>query len=782
MEYLENDFAQIEHVNQIVANNLKHDSWDCFDTTKLLEQHPELGVYNTNNPPESYVEIPANKKDTRGKLITEFPNIRYNSILVSIKKLEDYYVYTFEVRNSLWDGQFKVTKTRKNNDGDYETFSDSELIPKKINTEGANNNIIAFYVKGSDKQRIRVCFHMSMAGNGRKIDINNLELTLEHEDYFEHQYDETIYEPGKLLLNNGQKAVNSKVSIIPCNKSGQELTEGIPSHELTNKNINEQGEFSMPYGAVKTPGTYYCLMTAESSDGIVEDNSIIKKIIQVDKIQDEEAYFDWGDEAQYKNVWKGSIKKYKIYIHLKNKYGQQSKNEAKLVDTFVNVYFIKASGVKTSQKVQVQEEGSDDTKKYFIEFEISYRNYYDNTSRIELSLDPLDGYGNITSQRIIEHPWFIAKSFNDIISQLYLTNNNGAYVTESGTTTSNPVENEYGTDWIFLDPRVKYNVTKTIIIQRDLTIASIHPFKNNPAIRSVLYANNNNIIQTKNDGDVSKLIKVNLIGIGFSDAECAIHMGSGTRLLIDKCFFTNNKNEGKHHRGSSIYMPWTDWSVKNKHLWKTEIRNSYFINNKGNEIQSVGTTKIVGNLFKTTESKYLQQPEVKVVAVRAGSVEYRNNKSYINTGTTPMKSNHSYAKALAYVEKNATFNGVGPNKLGGDMTLPLYKNYNNQAYTYSIYYYPYGNVRTEIVCSPRRGYERRATGHSSTFKNWVFYDGYYFVRWENGRNKGNRKNPWTEEELALPKDLGIFNLRQEKFIDDYDPRFSGAKSNTSSFD
>jgi hypothetical protein len=69
------------------------------------------------------------------------------------------------------------------------------------------------------------------------------------------------------------------------------------------------------------------------------------------------------------------------------------------------------------------------------------------------------------------------------------------------------------------------------------------------------------------------------------------------------------------------------------------------------------------------------------------------------------------------------------------MTLPLYGEYDNRAYTYSIYYYPYDNVKTEIVCSPRRGYERKATGHGSSYKNWIYYDGYYFVRWEKIREQ-----------------------------------------------
>jgi len=782
MEYLEHDFAQIEHVNQIIANNISHDSWECFDTTELIRQQPLFGVYNEDNPEESTITLSPN--DPTGLTPSAYENIRYNSLLVSISAVlsgdnkEEYYVYRFEVRNSLWTGNFVLSKTRKGTDGEYETFDKKEVTQKSV--DGTSGNIIEFYIKGNDRKHIRVCFQMSMAGNGRKIEIENLQLELETETEFEHQYDEEVIEPGMVRYNTREPASNVILSLKPCDKSGQELTEGIPPQTLSKGQI-AGGHFRMPYGATKKPGIYYCLMEARSSEVFLQDAPSVTKLIKVHKVQDEQFVIDWGEEEQYEMVWRGCKKKYHINFGLLDKYGKQSKHEEKLKDTFVNVSFIKSNGKRdTALRVQVQEEGTKNNEQYYIEFTINYRKYYEPTSSLEISFDSTAGFGDITTVRMIKHPWFVAQNYNEIISQLYLTNNNGEYIDTKGNKTTNPIENPYGVDWICLRKDVEYNVTTPLLINRDLTLEGLSDSRTS---RIMLNGNGKNIIRTYNgDTVVSKLIKVNLVGIGFTNAECAIYVGSGTRLLVDRCYFTNNRNESRHHRGSSIFMPWTDWSVKNKSLWKTEIRNSYFVNNKGNEIQSVGSTKITGNLFKTTDSSFLQQPEVKVVAVRAGTVEYTYNKSYINTGSVPMKSNHSYAKALAYVESGATFNGRGPSGLWGDMTLPLYGKYNNQAYTYSIYYYPYGNVRTEIVCSPRSGYERQATGHGSTAKNWIFYDGYYFVRWEKGRNKGNRKNPWTEEELTVPRDLGVHNTVGEKWLDGYDPRFSGAKSVTSSFD
>ena len=56
--------------------------------------------------------------------------------------------------------------------------------------------------------------------------------------------------------------------------------------------------------------------------------------------------------------------------------------------------------------------------------------------------------------------------------------------------------------------------------------------------------------------------------------------------------------------------------------------------------------------------------------------------------TDKLTTNHSYAKALCYVNKKGKFNGAGPSQLNRDNSLPLFDNgLNNQAYTYAIYIY-----------------------------------------------------------------------------------------------
>lgn len=794
MEYLENNFAQIEHVNQIIANNIDHASWDCFDTVELLKQFPQLGHYDSDNPENSYLQLPTDLTNYRGKTVLSHSNIRYNSFIVTIQKFwaknekdvtEQWYRYIFEVRNSLWDGIYVIKKSYKDSDGKYQYIDENDIVVyvgEDNETSVETGNVVVMEIRGDDRNRTRICFHMTMAGAKRSILETSMQLILTTEDEYSHQYDTTNYEKGTVSLNNGKKPSNITVTLKPCDEGGREIshTSAVGAYIPEQKISQVSDEFDMPYGPTSVPGDYYCLMEATSNKNNIK--SSVQKIIHVKKVQKERIILDWED-IEWTDVWKGCVYKYRIPFSLENEFGAESENKSKLIGIPVTVTSIHMGGKRTPYGSTIAYDSK--TKEYYVEATISYRGYYDNISYIEVEVSSEYGLGRLMGKKIIQHPWFIASSYKDIVGQLYLVNSDGKYVNESGTLlgegTTSPVPNEYGTDWIFVENKT-YNVSKTLLLNRNITIASVKGTG-----RSVFEGNDNNIIkcvgQGSDNASSTNMLKVNLVGLTFRNAECAVYSGAGTRLLVERCYFYNNKNPDQHHKGCSIFLPDTDYSVKHNELWKTEVRSSYFYNNKGNEIQSVGTTRIMGCLFKTDSASYLQQPEVKVVSVRSGKVTYVDNKSYINTGSKPMPSNHSYAKALAYVERGATFNGKGPSQLGGDMTLPLFgEPYNNQAYTYAIYYYPYSNIKTEIVCNPYEGYERRATGHGSSFKNWIYYDGYHFYRWNNGRVKGNTYDPWTKEELSVPENLGIYDTVKEKFINDYDPRFSGAKSMVSTFD
>ena len=786
MEYIENDFAQVEHINQIIANNANHESWDCFDTTELLKQYPQLGNYDSSNPSLSKIIIPDNVLNIRGESVSSHDNIRYNSFIVTISKFKEentggelieYYQYIFEVRNALWDGIYQLTKTTKNDDGEYELFNSSDYsIETGVdeNTNNENGNVIILTIKGDSKDSIRMCFHMTMAGSGRNIVVTSLQLILRSEEEFTHQYDTLNYEDASVYLTNKRKPAGVTVTLKPCDDKGRVIQHSktigpwIPEQVIE----NVEGEFEVPYGATSVPGEYYCLLEATSKKNNVEVS--VPKIIKVIKVQEEHIEVDWGDDELYNHIWKGCKHLYHIGLKLYNALGVETNNSDRIVGIPVNITFIAKDRSRKSYSTTI-EKGTGD-EEYYVECEISYRKYYEDLSYLEIEISSEYDFERVLEQRLIKHPWFIAKTYKDIIGQLYLTDSNGNFVDENsniigdGLDISTAVLNDRGTDWVFVDCGT-YNIDRTLVIPRDFTLASVKGTS-----QTIFDGNNKAIVHVNYGISDAPNIKVNLIGLTFQNANGAVRNGENTRLLIDRCYFTHNHNSPLHHKGCSIYMPDTDYSRKHHSNWKTEIRNSYFVNNKGNEIQSIGNTVITGNLFKTTGAEYLQQPEVKVVSVRAGTVKYTYNKSYINTGSKPMASNHSFAKALAFVERGATFNGAGPSQLGGDRKLPVFGKYHNQAYTYAIYYYPYSNIRTEIVCSPRKGFERQATGHGSSFKRWIYWDGYYFLRWEHGRNKGNRYDPWTLAELSVPENLGIFDKATEKFIDNYDPRISNSKS------
>ena len=745
MQLLEADFAQIEHINQIIHNNSKHYSWDCFDTKYLIKEYDNLlsklytststinskriGTYNKSNPGQS-------------KLTKNVVDVRYNSFIVNITKLDNGYRYEFEIRNSLWDGGYKVTKSKNNSSDEDEYYAEENVI---VSRNKNNENSVIFTITGEDSDRARICFRMNMNGNGRNIQTTTLIIHNPRE--YTHQFDKTVCEEGYIKTENGKPVAGVTVSITPVNSTGTPITKGIePKTAVTDKN----GRFVMCYSKVDVPGDYYVLMKVE--DGAY-DTSTASQIIHIRKVQKQSILIDWGDETQYQNVYKGSIKTYTIKVGVKNEYGiHDTEADEKLKGLNIDVTWIGIGDKRHTQTCTVQKITENGASYYAIKPTCSYRKYYENQSRLEINVPLFNNYGGISKQRIVRHAWYIAENFNQITSEC---------------------ENVNGADWIFLKP-ITYNRTKTITITREITIAGMMG-----KTHCQIDGNNNPIFKINNQyAETDNYMRVNLLGLKLYNAECAINSETGCRLLVDRCYFTNNKHTSQHHRGCSIFMPVTDKTVAQNRLWKTEVRHSYFHNNRGNEIQSIGNTYIHHSLFTTDAKEYLQQPEVKVVAVRAGTVSYRNNKSHIRIPFTSLKdslhSNHCYAKALAYVDKTAKFNGAGPSQLRRDNSLPLFGNpYNNEAYTYACYYYPH-DVHDYIVCSPVRGKERRATGHASSAKNWVFYDGYDFVRWRWGG--WNNKHPWSDNELKVPDNLGIYDEVKGTFIEEYDPRFSNNQS------
>lgn len=741
MELLEADFAQIEHINQILYNSSGYEGWMCFDTHHLIQAYNEIlqiqypsntsqqnsnkiGTYDENNPSNS-------------RITKEIKDVRYDSFIVSCEKVTNGWKYTFEIRNALWDGTYKVTKSKNNYNDDDIYFNKGKVV---VSRSDANANTVVFTITDTDSDKVRICFHLALNGKGRSIQTTS--LIIDNPSEYTHQYDETVCEIGYIKLDDGTPVEGAEVSIEPVNSSGLPISDGIDARTVT---TDKNGMFKMCYSKVNSPGDYYVLMK------VTYNGISATKLIHIRKVQEQTLFLDWGDAEQYNNIKKGSVKTFNIILHVNNEYGLHDTSlDEKLKDLSFNVSLTKIGGKTDNvQTCKVTEKDG----VYSINPTISFRDYYEDSSRLVVDVPLSTGFGNRTEEHLLRHIWFVAEDYDDIVRE---------------------VDDVYGADWIFLDAKT-YTRTKVINITRTLTIAGL-----TGDVPCTINGNNQNIITINSPNPATdNYMEVNILGLKLMNGQGAIQSSKGCRLLVDHCYFTDNKNASKNHTGCSVYMPITDETKKTNNLWKTEIRYCRFHNNRGNEIQSIGKTYIHNNLFTTTDKNQLKQPEVKVVSVRAGEVTYKENKSYINIPFTNKSDaiplNHSYAKALCYVDSGAKFNGKGPASLKANNTLPLYEApYKNEAYTRCCYYYPYSNVRTYIVCSPEKGKERRATGHASSSKNWVFYDGYYFTRLEN--SKGNTYNPWTEEELKLPENTGIYNITSNKFLQGYDPRFSNSQS------
>lgn len=717
-DYIEAPFAQLEHINQILHNNIDYEGWIYFDTHLLLEQSPKYGTYNSSDPKSS--KITKNVKD-----------VRYDSIIVNVDttSVSNAYVYTFEVRNQLWDGNYRYMHS-KNNDSD-----DDVAFAGTVQAVKVDSNTLSLTVGGANHQDLRIYFHMTMQGTVRTIAQNSMQI--ETDDKYTDDYSVTEKHSGYVFDEKHEPIKGANVSLVGCGKDGFETSGGLKSHLNTKTDAN--GKFTLNYSDVPQPGTYYAKLTATYGQ------LSITKIVEVEKTMNDTRGVEWGDLNQYKDVLKGSIKEYTIKILAYDRWGKHPTDERNRDSTLkgqsVTVTFINpVSKREVSQTCIIDSTNT-------IKPKISYRKFYEDTSYLRISMTKTEVYDALTSTMTVKHIYATANSLSQVKSY---------------------VDSSSGPDWVMLRTG-EYKATSSIPqlnITRDMVLMGV---KGNNEV-SFNGDNKYSMIKVSNPSPSSdNFVNFKLIGVTMRNCNPAITSEKATAVRVDRCIFTNNKNPSKHHQGCCIYRDITDANIKDHALYQLGVYNSYFYNNIGNEIVALGRTIIMRNLFRTNEANCLKQPEPKVVLVVAGDTLYMFNKSHIKI-TQQYTSNHCYAKALAYVYKNGRFNGRGPSQLGRDNSLPLFGHWGNQAYTYAIYYYPHG-INAVIVCSPKRGFERKATGHASSKKNWVFYDGYDFIRRSNG--KGNTRDPWTSDELAIPVNIGVYDIDLHQFTEmDYNPVMS----------
>ena len=154
-----------------------------------------------------------------------------------------------------------------------------------------------------------------------------------------------------------------------------------------------------------------------------------------------------------------------------------------------------------------------------------------------------------------------------------------------------------------------------------------------------------------------------------------------------------------------------------------------------------------------------KNPKLLLCDEPTGALDYNTGKAVLK----PFPTNRSYAKISVWVGKTATVNGKGANQLKSKNTFNFFSPpYNNKAYIFSIYYYPYDNVKTHIVASSNKERINTASGHAVEGCNWAWRDGYNLVR-ESSKNYSTY-NPFVtikngkaieSSELYVPTSGGV---------------------------
>lgn len=768
MSYLTKDLdmweqkpAQIEEINQCIYNHRYYKGWYYFDTYYIVKQAPQFGHYDEKTPEKSYLFQGNTSNNNAAKKLLD---IRYDFLYMDISQneTEGSVIYDIEVRNSLWDGKVIVYKSQ--------TTQPLSTTPT-ITRYAEDDKRVTITCKGKDRFAIRVAFHLSQVDTD-----NSSQIELINPAEFTEQYDEAEPHMGLLINTTTMKGIDGgTVTLKPCNELGELINSGIPSAKVGTKaqkysgpplegptpneydhtvlidnGQNGSGLYKLTYGKVPKPGTYYGLLQAKCV--LNNKEQITSQIVRINKIQEKRRAIEWMDEKQYENVFKGSKHEFCIEIKGVNQYNQYDPNlSASLENLPVTVNIMKEDKTQTqyTSKIITIKETDPKTKKTvtkaYVKVTVDYRGYYNDTSIIEVILHPTDCYPRESAIHRVKHTWYKAYSFEDIRKECGDPN---------------------GADYILVTPGVHEKTgSAPIEIIRNQTIAGMK----SDIQWATLDGKSGMILRVAKGKGSDNYNIARIIGLKFVDGYNAIYMKRYTKVVVDRCYFTNNKNPSLHYSGACINNESSEEARRNRKFFITTIRNSYFYNNQGNCIRSLGTTLIYNNLFKTDAWDKLKQPMPKVVYVESGDTHYLRNKSYINVGDKPKSTNHSFAKALTYVEKDGTFNRKGPSELHKNDSLPLYGgDYANQAYTYAIYYNPELDIETEVVCSPKEGREYTSTGHGAYPKKWIYSDGYKFDEYNGGTNKGNQKQ-WVSDLLTIPVNMGIYDEETNTFIKEYNP-------------
>lgn len=684
-------FLQLEEINQTILNFSSEPfrEWSCINTEHIYSKYT-----NTLNK--------------------TFRDLRYNFTIIKCVKSGSVYTWTFEVRNVFWTGKYKLL----NVDGSVYTGS------YEVSTSDSGGNFIT--ISGNNFNHFILCLELSNVDQQR--DIESTVITFEGEVEYTHQFDNSSYEYLKVInAETKQPIVGATVKLIPLDSRKRRVDtvlESEPSYPYLKHyttTTDSKGIAKIKFSATLTPDTYYAMVTAVSQGGNKATTQVIDHRVQ-----------NYGREILYDEdnfyMYKGEIKTFEFDIQYVNQYAQNYHPNIK-EDYVVNVYHTYDSAqtnpltptITSKMVTDVYSVKSDNNGRF--SFTIDGRGFYGDKSYVKIVLPATDGFKSYTSDELtLRHEWFYVNTLKAL---------------------KNECANPDGCDAIILRNKeyVRDSSADTVHITRNQYIigakGSKYPF---------IDGKQNKILFEVDAGtgmNQKELTEFTLIGVQIENCDNVISQNDYTNVTLSNCVFKHNTNTFKNYQGNTILHKTSNCI--------TTVQNCYFVNNQSNCILARGNCNISNNLFKITDVKYTIQPEPFILNQYSGKGILKNNFIYINTSMVyengkqtfvKYPSNRSYAKIAVWVGKNAVVNGKGVRQLNGDNTFNYFDDpYNNRAYIFSIYYYPYDGVKTYIVASARGDKINKATGHAVEGTNWAWKDGYNLVRYSS--NNYNTNNPYV---------------------------------------
>lgn len=721
MVMLENNPAHVEHINQIIYNNKEFDMWYCFDTAELLRQHPKFGRYDSNNPGYS-------------KITTNVIDVRYDFLLVNIINKGSHYVYRFDVRNTLWDGKYRISHSMR---------PDEPHQGVVVTKDSEDPNILEINIDSHnlDQADLRVCFHMTQKADSRSIDDNC--IIINNESYYSDPCSQNVKHKGHVYIS-GTTCVdtydsltpcpNCNIKLEPCDVNGNIINGGLLKQEDLS---NNKGEYNITYSKVKKPGDYYVKLTAFKEVGVNNTLLTATQIVKVNKYQDCKIGVDLDNIGR---VYKGEKHLFTINCGLENKLGVIDPDRVNEIKGLTASITVKFAGTSQTCSCTIDEKGQ-------ISGRINFRHYYGDTAELSVTIPDQGEFPQSSAKKTIKLDWYYADTPKDIIDTC---------------------KDENATDFIMIKAKDYDMSTDRVVINRDMTLCGVQG-KNWATLigRGTNQNNTNSILSIRGGNSPDGKVQVHLVGLKFKNGNNAIYMYENTDLRCYYCYFLNNMHPSLNNKGSSIFNVVNERTKKESKHFKNIIDSCYFYNNFGNEICVCGNTNITNCLFVTNEANKLVNPEPKVLEIYNGATTYKNNKSHIKVYSTVYTKNHAWAKLLCYVGERGSFNGATCNMLQKPNTLPVFgEKWGNQAYTYALYYYPHFGINHNISATPHRGRERTSTGHVGyRSKPYMFAqpDGYNLIRYYGKRSGTNTYDPWTKKELAMPGNLAIFDSKTGAF-------------------